>query len=35
MNCESSDLLEKAYSDAANEGTFSATPMIEMTIPSR
>ena len=35
MNCENSDLLEKAYTEAANEGTFSTTPMIEMTIPSR
>lgn len=35
LNCEDSQLLEEAYADAAFKGTFSAKPMIELTIPSR
>ena len=35
MNCEQSDMIEEAYRDAKERGTFSKKPMIEMTIPSR
>ena len=35
LNCESTDLIEKAYAEAVNEGTYSSKPMIELTIPSR
>jgi len=34
LNCENSEMLEQAYKDAKEEGTFSRRPMIEMTIPS-
>lgn len=35
MNCESTDILESAYAEAMNNGTYSSKPMIELTIPSR
>jgi phytoene dehydrogenase-like protein len=36
LNCESTEILEDAYSEAAtNSGTYSSKPMIELTIPSR
>jgi phytoene dehydrogenase-like protein len=34
LNCEDSGMIEDAYKDAKERGTFSHRPMIEMTIPS-
>jgi len=34
LNCEESGMIEEAYRDAKEKGTFSRRPMIEMTIPS-
>lgn len=35
LNCENSELLEQAYNEAVQHGTYSSKPMIELTIPSR